>query len=166
MHLPAPSQSKHLVPGNSQIRAVCPWTGLGCCRRALPVQTARGHFINLCCFWCFFTALKQGWMAEPQQKASEGCPGLLPRQQQDELQGAPAHRAARRGTGVCTTGKHLGGSFSQGLQPGCFLQSLFYYQGHSPQTSSSPTHKVTPFLHGHHPQWSTYTHRTPPTPHP
>lgn len=138
---------------------------LGCCRIAHPVHTAGGLVFKPVlkdCFWCFSTALKPGGMAEKQQKASKGCLGLLPRQQQ-QLQAPPAHGTARRGTSVWTTGTHLGGNFSQGLQPGHFLQSLFYYTGHSAQTSSSPLSRS--LLHGHHPQQtlrSTCTHRTPP----
>lgn len=113
-----------------------PAHGLGCCRKAHPVQTARTFFKPMLkhCFWCFSTTLEPGWMTETQQKASKGCPGLLPRQQQQqcELQAPPVHRAARRGTSVWTTGTHLGGNFSQGLQPGRFLQLLFYYPGHNP----------------------------------
>lgn len=124
---------------------------LGCCRIAHPVHTAGGLVFKPVlkdCFWCFSTALKPGGMAEKLQKASKGCLGLLPRQQQ-QLQAPPAHGTARRGTSVWTTGTHLGGNFSQGLQPGHFLQSLFYYTGHSPQTSSSPLSRSLPPPHSY-----------------
>lgn len=127
-------------------RAKLPAHGQGCCRNS-PRHPDRWRIFFRSVlkesYWCFFTALEPGWTvadrcSKKQAKAARGC---SPGSGSGEL--APASPSAcsgrRRGTSVWTTGTHLGSDFSQGLQPGSFLQQQFYYPRYNPQTSSSPS---------------------------
>lgn len=115
MHLPAPTQSSHHGLQKTQIEFACSQTGLLQNSPCQPV-CQRIFFRPV----IFQSTQNLGGQSKKHGKAAQGsspCSGG------GEL--APASPRAgsggRRNTSVWTTGTHLGGDFSQGLQSGYFL---------------------------------------------
>lgn len=71
MHLPAPTQSNLLVLGKEP-NSGCLLTDRAAAVTAHAVQAARGYLFRSVLkegFWCFFTALKNGWTTADEDRA-------------------------------------------------------------------------------------------------